>query len=129
MLISEAEITERYESPLNLLNRLKLVSRSKADIVSIPKSSDVIENLDEKLNLGTAKSKAVSIMLSAMDELKMRLPEINRPEKLASIAAEMGKIVNSHQIKDSNDTRIGQIIVYAPSVVNEDIFEVVEARE
>lgn len=56
MLLSDDEIRERIESPLNLLNRLKSslgASRHHltTQIPSIPpKSSDIIDDLEEKIS-------------------------------------------------------------------------------
>ena len=137
MILSELEVMERVESPMNLLNRLKNLSSKSAHIPSLPcslrsqneiSSSEVIPNLDDKIAFGTAKSKAMNLMNAAMDELNIRLPEVQRPEKLAAIAADMSRIINSAQIKTENDVRIGQIVVYSPKIVHENHFDVIDAR-
>lgn len=136
MILPEAEVKERYESPLNLLNRLKSQlssphSKKSNLIVSIPPtSSEVIDNLDEKLSSGGLKSKAAAIMSTCLDELKSRVREIEKPERLASIAAEMNKVVtaeNKNNDRDSSDKP--QIIVYAPSIISEEHFETVYVKE
>ena len=130
MIISDIEATERYESPLNLLNRLKSCSQSPANHPAIPPTSEaIIDDLQGKLNTGSSKSKALNLMNAAIDELRVRLPEVSRPEKLASIAADMSKIVTAQVIKNENNNRIGQIIVYAPKIVTEDRFEVCDFIE
>jgi len=130
MLLSDEEIQARMESPLNLLNRLKgslSPSRKDSPIPSLPPSSDqIIEDLQEKINYGSIKSKAMGIMTSAMDELKARIPEVHKPEKLAQIAAEMAKVVNNTQIKFEDRSKSAQIIIYAPQIVNEDQFDVID---
>jgi hypothetical protein len=130
MILPESEVKERIESPMNLLNRLKtLTNPHKPTHPSLPpSSSDIIPNLDEKIGFGSVKAKAMSIMTTAMDELKNRLPEVQRPEKLAAIAAEMGKVVNNMQDRGDADRRVGQIIIFAPSLVSEREFEVIDAR-
>lgn len=129
MILDEVEVLERLESPANLLNRLRRISEP-VQPVSIPPSADnVIEDLEEKLKYGSVKSKATAIMNAAMDELRIRIPEVSKPEKLASIAAEMSKVVNATQIRNENDVKIGQIIVYAPQVITEDRFEVIRLNE
>lgn len=132
MILPEEEVIERLESPTNLMNRLRSAfnPHKKSNIPSIPSptAKDIIPDLDEKISIGTTKFKAMSIMNSAMDELKNRLPEIQKPEKLAAIAYEMGKIVVSQNQQAINDNRIGQIIVYSPRIVSEENFEVVDMK-
>ncbi len=130
MILDELEVKERLESPLNLLNRLKAITKdSKANHPSIPPTSkEIIEDLEEKLQFGSIKSKAAGIMISAMDELKLRLPDVERPEKLAQIAAEMSKVVNA-ETKSNERVNNTQFTIFAPSFVTEEHFDVVHARE
>lgn len=133
MILNDTEITERMESPLNLLNRLKSLTKSK-DINIIPSlpptSADVIDDLEEKLAFGSIKSKASGIMIAAMDELKLRMPEVQKPEQLAKIAAEMSKVVNA-EVKDNNRDGLNkpQFVLYAPQFNNENHYETIYARE
>jgi hypothetical protein len=131
MIITEEEVKERLDSPANLLNRLRSETNSRKKVThpSIPpSSSEIIEDLEEKLAYGSIKSKAAGIMITAMDELRNRLPEVQRPEKLASIASEMGKIVHA-EIKDKKETDNNQFIVYAPQFVKEEHYETIYVRE
>ena len=132
MLIPESEALERLESPSNLMNRLRAIvnPHSKTVIPTIPPptASDIIPNLDEKISYTSTKQKAMAIMNSAMNELQNRLPEVQRPEKLAAIAAEMGKIVIAQNNQSITDNRIGQIIVYSPRIVSEEQFETVDMK-
>lgn len=127
MLLTDEEVQERIESPMNLLNRLKSASQSRPSSPLLPSSKDLIENLDEKLQLGTVRSKAAAIMSTALDELKERIPDIEKPEKLAQIAAEMNKVLISRQ--DERDKPQHQIIVYAPQVIHESNFESIVVNE
>ena len=134
MILDEIEVKERLESPLNLMNRLKSLTSHKSNeniIPSSPPSSEqIIEDLEEKLAFGSIKSKAASIMISAMDELKLRLPEVEKPEKLAAIAAEMSKVVTAQNDKSNKEgNRNNQFIIYSPSFINEEHFETIYARE
>lgn len=131
MILSEIEVRERLESPMNLLNRLKSISSQRTTIPSLPpSSSEIINNLQEKIAFGSIKSKAAGIMSSAMDELKARLPEVQKPERLAQIAAEMSKVINGSQVKnEDNSTKIGQVIIYAPQILPEEAFEIIRVNE
>lgn len=135
MILPEDEIRERIESPLNLLNRLKRAisphhshQHSHQHPAIPPTSAEIIPDLNEKIAYGSVKSKAMSIMTKAMEELDNRIPEVQRPEKLAAIAAEMGKVVNGMQDKADNDRRVGQIIIYAPRIIAEQDFEYVDVQ-
>lgn len=133
MILNDDEIQERIESPLNLLNRLKSsLNKSISKVPSLPlppKSDEIIDNLEDKIANSTTRSKAVGILNSAMDELKARLPEIQKPERLAAIAADMAKVISHQDTKNTGDKSLGQIIVYAPSVLSIENYEVVEVNE
>lgn len=133
MLLPEHELKERLESPMNLLNRLKTATNPhKTNIIPAlpPTASEIIDNLNDKINNGSIKTKAMGLMNAAMDELKNRLPEVSKPEKLAAIAADMGKVVNGVEQKNGNNDRpTAQIIIYAPQVVLEETFNMVELVE
>lgn len=128
MLLAENDLIERIESPLNLLNRLRKSTRP-TQIPSMPSSSELIPDLEDKLKYGSAKSKALKIMDLAMDELKNRIPEVHKPSELARIASEMGKVIANTEIKSKEDTRQAQIIIYAPSVIHESQFDVLDIQE
>jgi hypothetical protein len=140
MILDEQEVKDRFESPMNLLHRLRSTTRQKTVdsngnpvniIPSLPPTSEqVIEDLEEKLAYGSIKSKAAGIMIKAMDELNARLPEIQRPEKLAAIAADMSKVVNAAN-EDNNKNKNGgnQFIIYSPQFIEEKSLEVIYARE
>lgn len=130
MILSNEEVQERIESPLNLLNRLRSRSQSSGDSPCLPpKSQDIIPDIDEKLNssVESVRKKAAAILSSTLDELKQRIPDVQKPEKLAQIAAEMNKVLVSRDEKSENKT--SQIIVYAPQIREENNFETIVVNE
>lgn len=136
MLLNDDEIQERIESPLNLLNRLKsslgkAISPHQAPhIPSIPpKSSDIIDDLENKISNSSVRSKAVGILNAAMDELKNRIPEVHKPEKLAAIATEMSKVISNQDNRNQGDKAQAQIIVYAPRVQNIENYQILDVAE
>lgn len=134
MLLNDDEIKERIESPINLLNRLRSTlshATKPAQIPMIPpKAEDVIADLEDKINNTTAKSKAKSILLSAMNELEHRMPEIQKPERLATIVREMGAFINGQEAARGGGSQLaGQIVVYAPQVLSLDNYNIVEVTE
>lgn len=133
MLLDDKEVEERIESPINLLNRLKTSLTRTVNSHNIPtmppKASDVITDLEDKIRDSSTRSKAAGILNSAMDELKNRLPEVQRPEKLAAIAHEMSKIIANHDSNGNRGAGGSQIIVYAPQVHNIEEYNIVDVRE
>jgi hypothetical protein len=133
MILNDEEVQERIESPLNLLNRLKgsLSQTTKAiNIPTVPpKAEDVIADLEDKIANTVIRSKAKDIMNVAMDQLKTRMPEVQKPEKLAQIAREMAHVVSSQEPKNNGGDSGSKIIVYAPQVLSLDNYNIVEVNE
>lgn len=116
------------ESPINLMNRLQSLSKNPSPVVSLPPTSEqIIPDLDNKLN--DTRAKAVGILNATMDELRKRLPEVQKPEKLAIIAKEMSQVVAHQDNKSGNSIQAGQIIVYAPTLAKIEDFEVLDVQE
>lgn len=135
MLVNDDELKARLDNPNNLLNRLRnLTNPHKKNIIPAlpPTADDVIADLDDKIANSTTKSKATNLLNAAMDELHKRLPEVSKPEKLAAIAADMSKVVNNSTLKnpvEENDRSTPQIIIYAPQIVSEEHFKVIDIGE
>jgi hypothetical protein len=133
MLLNEEELTTRMESPLNLLNRLKsLTNPHKKNIIPAlpPTADELISDLDNKLGNKSAEKQAKAVMTAALTELEKRLPEVTKPEKLSAIAHDMSKIVSNTKAKEGEGgVKIGQIVVYAPQVMREEDFNVIDIQE
>lgn len=120
MLLTDEEVQARIESPMNLLNRLRNASRSNSPCLPQPTAAELIPNLDERIG-PDIKKQAQGIMSDALKELKMRLPDVQKPEKLAQIAAEMNKVLVSREDRDK-DSKAPQFVIYAPQVIQESFF-------
>lgn len=141
MILSDDEVKERIESPINLLNRLRTTLDRAVDGVTHnphsivpqlpPKAEDLIPDLEEKIQNKQARGKAISIMTAAMDELKVRMPTIQKAETLASIAYNMSRVVASQDDNAHHRSGINtaQIIVYAPQVQSLDNFDIIDVKE
>lgn len=127
MILSDEEVQERVQSPLNLLNRLRSVTSQANSPCMPPKASDLIPDLEDKIAIKDVRKQAAAIMSKALTELDSRLPEVHKPEKVAQIAAEMNKILMTRDEKD--EKKIAQIIVYAPQIVQESTFETIVVNE
>jgi hypothetical protein len=123
MLLTDEDIAERIDSPLNLLNRLRNVTSPKTGIPSMPPptTKDIGLDVESKLAAGKLRDNAAEIMGLALHELKQRIPDVQKPEKLAQIAVEMNKVLTSRSDENKNPT--AQIIVYAPQVIQEAQFQ------
>jgi hypothetical protein len=119
MILSDEELKERLESPLNLLNRLRNATTLKPSIPCLPPSSKDLgldNKIDESVAVGKLRETAAGIMALSMEHLKDKIPEIQKAETLARIAGEMNKVVQSRQ---DDEKKVAQIIVYAPTVMQE----------
>lgn len=126
MLLAEQDIIERIESPLNLLNRLRKTTSLATHPSLPPSSSDIIPDLEKKLDYGSSKQKAIAIMNESMDLLKVRLAEVSKPRELAAIAAEMGKVIANTEVKREDERPLASVVIYAPSVVHENNFPILD---
>ncbi len=103
MILTDEQVQEKIESPLNLLNRLRKTTEIKIPSLPAPKSSDLIPDLDDKVKHGTIRSKAADIMHAALGELALSVTSV-KPEKLAQIIREMNQVVTSRENQDRDVT-------------------------
>jgi hypothetical protein len=143
MILNDDEIQQRIESPINLLNRLRKTSTPKngsilpqssgnipVHIPTLPpKAEDIIGDLEDKIVNATARSKAMTIMVTAMNELQHRLPEVQKPETLSNIAQQMSKVIANHDANKPSTNNMSQIIVYAPQIQKLEDYEVIDIKE
>lgn len=138
MLLDEQELKDRLESPLNLLNRLRNATnphrRSQAHGEAVipslpPTASELVPNLEEKIQHGAIKSKAMNLIVQAMDELKIRMPEAQKPRELADIAVNLARVIGSVHPVSNMGAASAQIVIYAPQIMTEETYNVVELNE
>lgn len=133
MVLDDIDINSRLESPDNLINRLRSLTRlDKSNRVQTPclppSADDVIADLDEKLKSTSIRTKATKILSEAMNQIQSRIEEIDKPEKLARIAESMNKIIESHTPKKETGPQIGQVIIYTPSLREEKEYPTIDIR-
>lgn len=131
MLLTDEDVQQRLESPLNLLNRLREASTSKRTLIpSIPDVKDIVPDIEKKLEFVTVRKKATDIMQKCMNRLDNAVEEIDNPKQLATIAADMGKVIASTK-DDSEREKFTppQVIIYCPTQMSEDEFAVVDVRK
>lgn len=93
-----------------------------------PDLSELIPDAENLLKEKLIKTKAEDVLVDALDELKLRLAEVESPVKLSKIAVDMSKIANVKSEQNVTDKR-QQVIIYKPAVVNETHYEQVLAHE
>ena len=132
MLYTDEDVQERVSSPLNLLNRLRTAVNKKPSTPCLPAPSisDLIPDINEKVeeNLTDVRKQASKILTATLKELEARIPDIQKPEKLAQIAVEMNKVLVTRDDRDKED-KTPRVIVYAPQVINENVFETIHVSE
>jgi len=133
MVLDDIEVSSRIDSPDNLVNRLRALTRPAKSVNNLipclpPTADDVIADLDEKLSGSSIKAKASSILLKAMNEIETRIEEVDKPDKLARIAESMNKIIEAHTPKKETSSLIGQVIIYTPTLREEKEYPVIDVR-
>jgi len=149
MLINEEEVNARMESPLNLFNKFKVAHRIKGSfpivmpeestevatiptVPVVPRVDDLIHNLDDKIKFGKIQQGAADIIQASIDQLKLKIEEVDKPEKYAVIANQMNGIITSINTARSQNHNHGnkvQIMIYAPQLKTEDAYEMIEVRD
>lgn len=130
MLVKDTTALTRLNSPNNLLNKLQEITTSRRShtptpIVSIPppKADDLIDDLDEKLDNGSVKARAVSVMSKAIKRLDNNIETVD-PKKLSNIVRDMAhavKVLDPEKL-DGDKTNI-QFIIYRPEMKSENEFD------
>ena len=120
------------ESPANLLNRLRSITNPHKNIIPAlpPTVEELVDDLDDKIANTTTRAKATQLLNSAMTELSKKIGEVQKPEKLAAIANDMSRIIERSQpVKGEGEERMPQIIIYAPQIVTEEHFDVIDVGD
>lgn len=159
--MNNSDIESRINHPDNLINRLRLSTfNSKVDsvvslpIIDVPSSKrttfdasnpagvnstdsatptidDLIDDIETKINLGCAHTAAVDVMKTALNELKIRVIEAEKPEQLSKIATDMQKIIAglAAKNKDKDSDARPQLIIWKPMIVTAEQFNEVHVNE
>ena len=141
MLLKDNEVITRLESPLNLINRLNSLtpkrngmeifvpsSSEKTDESSAANSTDESDPDEErKIKMGLIKAKALDILGSSLEHLKLNLHQVSKIEKLATVAKEMKNIITDD---NSHKNIVGQqVIIYKPIINDISKYETLVVRE
>lgn len=146
MLLSEEDVELRLASPLNLINRMKqsagmdvfvgMHHRKENDsnpavVTALPPSiDDLVENVTSKVKLNAVQEQALDLMHDSMGRLKLRMDEIDKPEKFAAVAHQMNNILNSiDEAKHERGSAKQQVIIYKPVINNENHYETLSLND
>lgn len=133
MILNDTEVNERLASPLNLINRLKseMNKGNAMDTFMPPSVDDLIENVEDKLKLGSAHNRAISVLDDCVSALAGRIHEVDKAKDLSRIATDMSKVVNSiDEIRNGRDKKGGSnLVIWQPIIMTETHYEVIQVRE
>lgn len=134
MLLTDNEIEQRIQSPLNLVNRIKAPLAKKAS--NVYEIDSLISDLDSKLALPkpvpdnrTEKEKiadkSFGLMMKAMDSLDQRIEEVQKPEKIATIIRDLSQVIKNtdNEVQQNNNL---QFIFTVPMQRQENEYEIIE---
>jgi len=130
MLLDDNEINARMSSPLNLLNRLRNHDAKAIDIPSLPpKSEELVENLDDKIKAVSVKRTASEVMQKSLTRLNDLVETVEKPERLARIAKDMGAVVESMKEDKDDNLKNVQVLVYRPEILTENHYQIIQINE
>lgn len=153
MLMDLIEIEQRLNSPNNLMNVLAAKTVMSTSVIPAntaeetispealreidailgndgsPSVDDLVPDALDKIQVNLAQSKALSVLNDSLDQLKLRLVEVEKPKELSRIASDMGKIINSFTDKNEDKKRGGNVIIYKPAVAELSNYSVVRVNE
>jgi len=89
-----------------------------------PENAALQEKLDK--NLSRARDKALDVLMESLDLMDTGKLEKEDAKSLSTIAANVSRVVEKTLPKDREAGVRAQLIVYAPTQVNENRFEIVE---
>ena len=144
MILTEEEVNIRLESPGNLINRMRAISNnsnamslfgvsktSQSESRILPPSVEqLIDNAEGKIKLGVVQNSALEVLNQSLNELKLRLPEVDKVKDFSTIAKDMNAIIT--QVNESsriNNTEANQVIIYKPIINVESNYEVIHLSE
>lgn len=91
-------------------------------------TDELARRVEDEIKIGLIKNSARAVIGDSLSLLQQRLQEVDKPEKFARIAADMGKVIESFTPKNEQVQR-GNIVIYRPVVNHISSYQVVHANE
>lgn len=142
MLLTDNEITERINSPLNLLNRLRHTGKSEkpylnpSNIYGVKTEQlipDVETQISEQIKAKAEASPRTAVADAALDlaikaakKLDLVIETEEKPSRLAGIIRDMSQVVKNTEIEDPNRRSNVQFIFHVPEQKKEQDYEVID---
>lgn len=123
------EVAAAFDVGKTLVNRLSNGLRSDnsldKELYNKVRNKDAIQ-----VEMDKAHDEALDLMVSCIGEIKGRIKEVSKPEKLSKVAADMSRIIGTMRGLNGDEINNGpkqQIIVYAPQIKQESEYETIDA--
>jgi|SRR5215467_10775095 len=135
-IIGETSELEGREAALELASRFGV---SNSSVSAYANGSTSTASMHKQPNLGAINAAKIRVATKARKKLLLSLHHITeeklqdaKPEVLASVARNMSAIIKEmepEQEKEKNDDKAPQFVVFAPTIKQENNYEVIKARE
>lgn len=127
----------RTTAPLVSSHSLPLSNNISPESVALTYNSeaittdDILDNVDSKLKIETAHNEALGALVDSVKQIRLSLPTLDNPSKLADIAAKMGRIVDSIRQERVSVNKVNKdsnivIHLYAPEQKQLEEFETID---
>ena len=94
-----------------------------------PSLDDLVPDGLDRIKTNLAQNTALAVMQESLDNLKMRMHEVETPKELSRIAREMSTIIGQLKPKEDDKPRQGNIIIYKPIVAEVSQYKSVVVNE
>ena len=145
MILNDDDVLARLDSPLNLMNRLKRIQGGDSPCLPVPTTAEVVEdyteavqppsvdelidNFENRITQGRIVETSLAVLDETITQLRFRLPEVEKPERLSRIATDVSKVIDSFRTTKKESHGNAPILVWKPVMVNENYYESVVARD
>jgi len=95
----------------------------------IPKLDELVPDALDKIKVNLAQATALDVLQESLNDLRFRMSEVDKPEKLSRIASDASKIISNLKPKEESGPARGSVIIYKPVVANISEYRTVKANE
>lgn len=94
-----------------------------------PNLNDLIPDAVDKIKISLAQNTAIDLVQDSLNQLRLRIEEVDKPEKLGRIAADASKVYTNLRPKEDNAPVRGSVIIYKPVVADISNYQIIKAAE
>lgn len=122
---TQQQIADTFHSSQHTISNLSRGLTSKGEAINPELIGLVRTKKNEKLE--NAHELALDALTASLTSLTTRLPEVDKPEKLAKIASDMSKVMNNISPKDNVDESLRpKVVFFAPNMKVENHYETLD---